>query len=222
MSFSLLVRRSLIGNPKLFIGGKVSATNSAPQPTVNNFGAALPHWALLRPFHLRLFCGFLPLTSRPPVRKIRRSKPSPTTQAAPEASPRRDLRPQSRRAEWLATGSARFIVLLTRAMNAIITVGGAFVVLLVAMIALVLVARATKWKPKPVKPICGILAICATVLSAGVVCSIAGNDIHILYWWLVGIPIAAVVFPVCFAVANLSVRLLRTCCYFVAKWRRKN
>jgi hypothetical protein len=30
----------LIGLPKLFIGGKVSATNSSPQPTVNNFAAA--------------------------------------------------------------------------------------------------------------------------------------------------------------------------------------
>ena len=32
--------RALIGLPKLFIGGKVSAANLAPQPTVNNFAAA--------------------------------------------------------------------------------------------------------------------------------------------------------------------------------------
>jgi len=34
--------------------------------------------------------------------KPERSNPSPTTQAVPEASPRRDLRPQNRRAERLA------------------------------------------------------------------------------------------------------------------------
>jgi len=32
--------RTLIGLPKLFIGGKVSAANSSPPPTVNNFAAA--------------------------------------------------------------------------------------------------------------------------------------------------------------------------------------
>ena len=104
-------------------------------------------------------------------------------------------------------------------MNPIITVGGAFVVLILGMVALVLVARATKWKPKPIKPIWGILVIFATVLLAGVVCSIAGKNIHILYWWLGGIPIAAVVIPLGFALTKLSVRLICTFCYFVAKWR---
>jgi hypothetical protein len=32
--------RTLIGLPKLFIGGKVSAAHSSPQPTVNNFVVA--------------------------------------------------------------------------------------------------------------------------------------------------------------------------------------
>jgi hypothetical protein len=41
--------------------------------------------------------------------KAKSPDPSPT----PQASLRRDLRPQNRRAEWLATGSARFTLLRT-------------------------------------------------------------------------------------------------------------
>jgi len=92
-------------------------------------------------------------------------------------------------------------------MNPLITVGGAFLVLIVAFTALVLVARAAKWKPKPIKPLLVVLSIFAAVLVAGLVCSFFAQDIRVLYWWLAGIPIAAVAFPVCFVIGNIFSRL---------------
>ena len=71
------------------------------------------------------------------------------------------------------------------------------------VIAIVLVSRATKGKPKPVGWIWAVLMLCSAVLLAGFICSYFGGDIHILYWWLLGIPIAAVVFPLIFIFANL-------------------
>src|SRR5712671_686363 len=82
-----------------------------------------------------------------------------------------------------------------------------FAALLAVTFGLILVARATKWKPKPIKPVWAVLVICAAVFLAGTVCSIAGRDIHILYWWLLGLPVAAVLFPVIFVFANFCGRL---------------
>lgn len=86
--------------------------------------------------------------------------------------------------------------------------GGVFVALLATTTGLILVARATKWKPKPVRPLWGTLAVCGAVLVAGTMCSIAGRDIHILYWWLIGLPIAAILFPLIFVSTTLCVRLI--------------
>jgi hypothetical protein len=44
----------------------------------------------------------IPLQTAKNLIKIKSLIPSPMNLAAPEASPRRDLRPQNRRAEWLA------------------------------------------------------------------------------------------------------------------------
>ena len=79
--------------------------------------------------------------------------------------------------------------------------------LIVTTCALVLVARATKWKPKSIRPVWAILVVCLAVLMAGTVCSIAGKDIHILYWWLLGAPAVAVFVPLCLIVTTIITRL---------------
>ena len=80
--------------------------------------------------------------------------------------------------------------------------------LLTFSIGLVLLARATKWKPKPIKPVWAALVILAAAFVAGSVCSIVGRDIHILYWWLLGVPLAAVLIPLVVVFTNLFVRLV--------------
>jgi hypothetical protein len=82
-----------------------------------------------------------------------------------------------------------------------------FATLLAVTFGLVLVARKTMWKPKPIKPIWAILTIYGAVILAGAVCSIIGRDIHILYWWLVGAPAAAAGIAVLGATANCLVGL---------------
>jgi len=93
--------------------------------------------------------------------------------------------------------------------------GCVLAVLFVFTIAIVLVARATKWKPKPVKPIWVMLIVWSAVFLAGLVSSIVSRDIHLLYWWLLGIPIAAVVLPVIFILANLCGRLFAITLVFI-------
>ena len=86
--------------------------------------------------------------------------------------------------------------------------GGVFVVLLATTTGLILAARATKWKPKPVRPLWGALTVCGAVLVPGTVCSIAARDIHILYWWLIGLPVSAILLPLIFVSTTLCVRLI--------------
>jgi uncharacterized membrane protein len=81
--------------------------------------------------------------------------------------------------------------------------GGLFAIIC----GLVLFARATQWKPKPLKPVWAILFVCLAVLIAGMVCAIAGRDIHILYWWLLGAPAVAVGIPLIVILTNLLMRL---------------
>ncbi|MEI6195548.1 MAG: hypothetical protein WCS42_14580 [Verrucomicrobiota bacterium] len=86
--------------------------------------------------------------------------------------------------------------------------GGVLLVLLAFAIGLVLVARTAKYKPKPIKPVWAVLIIVGAVFIAGSVCSIAGKDIHILYWWLAGLPIVAAGIPMCCFLTNFLVRLI--------------
>lgn len=80
--------------------------------------------------------------------------------------------------------------------------GGLFAI----VCALAFVARATKGKPKPIKPAWAISGVCLAVLAAGTICSIAGRDIHILYWWLLGAPAVAIGIPLVVVPATLLLR----------------
>jgi Na+/citrate or Na+/malate symporter len=80
--------------------------------------------------------------------------------------------------------------------------------LLAFSVGLVLVARATKWKPKPIKLVWAGLIVFAAVFVAGSVCSIVGRDIRILYWWLLGAPLVAVFIPLVVVATNLFMRLI--------------
>ena len=91
-----------------------------------------------------------------------------------------------------------------------------FAALLAFSTGLILVARARKWKPTPIKPAWAALIVLAAALVAGSVCSIAGRDIHILYWWLLGVPLAAVFIPLVVVVTNLCVRLVLGALFSVA------
>jgi hypothetical protein len=98
---------------------------------------------------------------------------------------------------------------IVRAMNHLgLYFAGVLVVLLAFSISLVFVARATKWKPKPIKPVWVALAVFGAAFVAGSVCAIFGRDIHILYWWLIGAPVAAVLIPLIVVITNLVLRLL--------------
>jgi hypothetical protein len=83
--------------------------------------------------------------------------------------------------------------------------------------AIVLVARATRFKSTPIKPIWATLAILGAVFVAGIAGGIAGRDIHILYWWLLGLPIAAVMFPVIFVFVHLLTRFVARALYLFSK-----
>lgn len=82
-----------------------------------------------------------------------------------------------------------------------------FGALLAVSTGLILVARATKWKPTPIRPVWAVLVIVAADLVAGLVCSYYARDIHVLYWWLLGLPIVAILFPLIFVTTTLCVRL---------------
>lgn len=82
-----------------------------------------------------------------------------------------------------------------------------FGALLAVTFGLVLVARATKWKPKPIKPGWAALVIFAAVFVAGSICSFFGRDIHILYWWLLGAPAVAIGIPLVVIPTTLLMRL---------------
>jgi len=79
------------------------------------------------------------------------------------------------------------------------------VALLVFSTTLVLVARAKQWKPKPIKLAWVGLVIFGAVFIAGAACSIAGRDIHILYWWLAGAPATVALIAVLGGVMNFLV-----------------
>ena len=81
--------------------------------------------------------------------------------------------------------------------------GGVFGALFAVTLGLVLVARATRWKPKPIKPVLAISLVIGALSAAGILCGIAGHDIHIFYWWLAGIPAFVVGAPICIAFATL-------------------
>jgi hypothetical protein len=83
------------------------------------------------------------------------------------------------------------------------------------VIAIVLVARATKVKPKPIKPIWAVLMLCLSILPAGFICSYFGGNIHILYWWLLGSLIATLLLPLFFIFANLWAHLFATTLVFI-------
>jgi len=89
----------------------------------------------------------------------------------------------------------------------------ALVTLLAFSVGLVLVARATKREPKPIKPVWAVLIVFAAVFVAGSVCSIAGRDLHILYWWLLGAPLVAVFIPLVVVATNLIMRLIMGALY---------
>ncbi len=82
-----------------------------------------------------------------------------------------------------------------------------FATLLAVTFGVVLIARKTMWKPKPIRSIRAALVIYGAVILAGAVCSVIGRDIHILYWWLVGAPAAAVGIAVVGGTANFLVSL---------------
>ena len=68
-------------------------------------------------------------------------------------------------------------------------------------VAVCIVAR----RDKPVKLLPALLIILGAGFLAGVCCSAAASDIHILYWWLLGLVAAAVGFPALFGLINFVV-----------------
>jgi hypothetical protein len=89
--------------------------------------------------------------------------------------------------------------------------------LLTFSIGLVLIARGTKWKPKHIKPVWVAVVTLAAACVAGSVCSMVGRDIHILYWWLLGVPLAAVFIPLVVVSTNLLVRLVLSALFSVVQ-----
>ena len=73
--------------------------------------------------------------------------------------------------------------------------------------SLIFLARTKQWKPKPIKLVWGILVICLADFAAGLVCSLFAHDIHILYWWLLGLPMVAIGLPLVFVFTELFRRI---------------
>jgi hypothetical protein len=97
-----------------------------------------------------------------------------------------------------------------------------FAVLLAVTCGLILVARATKWKPKPIKLAWAALMIFGAVLAAGSVCATAGKDLHILYWWLLGLPMVAIFLPLIVLATNFFVQQVSRAFFLVIqKFPRK-
>ena len=90
-----------------------------------------------------------------------------------------------------------------------------FGALLAVSTGLILVARATKWKPTPIRPVWAVLVIVAADLVAGLVCSHYSREIHILYWWLLGLPIAAVGIPLIVITTTYCVRLFNVALFSI-------
>ena len=89
--------------------------------------------------------------------------------------------------------------------------GGLFAFSLV----LIFVARATKWKPTPIRPIWGVLAVVVADVVAGLVCSYYARDIRVLYWWLIGLPVVAVLMLVVIGATTLCVRLINVAVFWI-------
>ena len=81
------------------------------------------------------------------------------------------------------------------------------------------IARATKWKPKPIKPVWVALAVFGAAFVAGSVCAIFGRDIHILYWFLIGVPAAAIFIPLTVVITSLVLRLLMRALFLIFQKR---
>jgi hypothetical protein len=88
-----------------------------------------------------------------------------------------------------------------------------FVALLSFSTVLILVARAREWKPRSIKPAWAALIVLAAAFVAGSASGIAGKDIHMLCWWLLGVPLAAVFIASVVIVTNLFVRLVLMRCF---------
>ncbi|MEI6807877.1 MAG: hypothetical protein WCN95_04085 [bacterium] len=95
-------------------------------------------------------------------------------------------------------------------MNLPLYFGGVFLALLTFCFALGFGLRAAKWKPKPIKTVWSVLIIVGAVFVGGLVCSVVGEDIHILYWSLLGIPIFAVGLMVSLVFVNLFMLMVTT------------
>ena len=106
-------------------------------------------------------------------------------------------------------------------MNPLLYFGALFGVLLALTIGLIFTARATKWKPKPIKLIWVSLTVLVAVLLAGTVCSISGRDIRILYWWLLGLLAVLVLFPPILILGGVLQRLLFAALAFLCTHRTK-
>lgn len=97
-----------------------------------------------------------------------------------------------------------------------------FGALLAVATGLILVARAAKWKPTPIRPVWAVLVIVVADLVAGLGCSYYGKDIHILYWWLLALPIAAVGIPLIVITTTFCVRLFNVTLFsIVDRYRHK-
>jgi hypothetical protein len=91
-----------------------------------------------------------------------------------------------------------------------------FAALLAFSTGLILVARARKSEQRPIKPIWAALIVFAAAFAAGGICSIAGKDIHILYWWLLGVPLAAAFIPLVVVITTVCVRFVLSALFSVA------
>ena len=100
-------------------------------------------------------------------------------------------------------------------MNPLVTVGGTLLVLFVIGVVLILVARARKWKPTPIRPIWAVTVICTAHLVAGLVCSAVGRDIHILYWWLAWLAIVSICIPLILVATTFCVRLFNAALFSI-------
>ncbi len=76
----------------------------------------------------------------------------------------------------------------------LLIVAAAVLVLFASGVFLPRLARAGKWNPQAISPLGTVSIICATALLAGLLCSLAVGDIHLLLWWLLALPVAAVLF----------------------------
>ena len=107
-------------------------------------------------------------------------------------------------------------------MNWSLYFGGVFAGLLAFSTVLILIARSSKRLFLPIKPVWAGLLILAAVALAGTVCSVVGDDWRILFWWLLGLPVAAVCFPLIFILATLCTRIASISFWWIIDrfWKR--